>query len=141
MEFSKILTSFLNLLHLLIKFTLLGIYFFTYLSSAFYKDLRSAILYSGLLLNELFGYLYNKKTESKNNNNNNNNNNNLSGGASDDKEFCKLFDNNKFKLNNSHSEFMSFVSSFYLSDMYYKQKLDVIPFTTVITLLLLTVWS
>ena len=40
MDFIKILSTLLELLHLLVRFLPLGVFFFTYLSSALYKDLR-----------------------------------------------------------------------------------------------------
>ena len=36
---------------------------------------------------------------------------------------------------------MAFVCGFYFSDMYYKQHLDVLPFTFLLTTLFLTIWS
>ena len=53
MDFVKIISTLFELLHLLIRFLPLGVFFFTYFSSAIYKDLRSAILLSGLLINDL----------------------------------------------------------------------------------------
>ena len=38
----------------------------------------------------------------------------------------------ELNLNNAHTEFMAFLSSFYFSDMYYKQKSDIVPFITLI---------
>ena len=54
----QMLNYFIGLLHTLIRFLPLGIYFFTYFSSAIYKDIRSALLLIGLILNDLIGYLY-----------------------------------------------------------------------------------
>lgn len=152
MDFIKILSTLLDLLHLLVRFLPLGVFFFTYLSSALYKDLRSAILLSGLLINELFGYLYRKRSERVRSRSEGANN--LSGGSyyndedntvEDVRKNCSLFGIDKsgqeFNLNNSHTEFMAFLSSFYFSDMFYKQKLDVVPFMTLIFVTLLTIWS
>ena len=58
MDFSQSLSYFIGLLHTLIRFLPLGVYFFAYFSSAIYKDIRSAILLIGLILNDLIGYLY-----------------------------------------------------------------------------------
>jgi len=153
MDFIKILSTLLDLLHLLVRFLPLGVFFFTYLSSALYKDLRSAILLSGLLINELFGYLYRKRSK-KAKLRSEGANNILAGGSyyneedntvADVKRNCALFGIDKsgqeFNLNNSHTEFMAFLSSFYFSDMFYKQKLDVVPFMTLIFVTLLTIWS
>ena len=44
-------------------------------------------------------------------------------------------------LPNPHTEIMSFVASFFYTDMYYKEKLDTVPFIFVTAMLLLTIWS
>ena len=129
MEFTDLFDSFLGLLHTLIRFLPLGIYFFAYFSSSVYKDIRSAILLGGLVINELFGFLYRKQ----NPNSKPNDSCAIFGKTDDDSELGFM--------NNSHTEFMSFVASFYFSDMYYKQKLDVLPFTTLLSLLFITIWS
>jgi len=128
MSFTEMIQYFIDLIHVLVKFIPLGIYFFAYFSSALYKDIRSALLLVGLILNELMGYLYRKYTKFE------------------PKEECNIFEkedkNAKLDfLQNSHTEFVAFVSSFYFSDMYFKQTLNVIPFTSLIVLLFLTVWS
>tara|TARA_Y100000591_G_C21847804_1_gene709740 strand:+ start:2922 stop:3584 length:663 start_codon:yes stop_codon:yes gene_type:complete len=152
MDFIKILTTLFELLHLLVRFLPLGVFFFTYLSSALYKDLRSAILLSGLLINELFGYLYKKRSERYKDKTPvfseqraGAYSNDYDNTPEDIKTNCALFGVDKsgkeFDLNNSHTEFMAFLTSFYFSDMYYKQKLDVVPFITLIFITLLTIWS
>jgi len=128
MTFTEMIQYFIDLLHVLVKFIPLGIYFFAYFSSALYKDIRSALLLVGLILNELMGYLYKKYTKFE------------------PKPECNIFEkqdkNSKLDfLQNSHTEFIAFVSSFYFSDMYFKQKLNVIPFTSLIVILFLTIWS
>jgi hypothetical protein len=133
----KVVTSFIDIVHTLIKFLPLGLYFFAYLSAALFKDIRSALLLIGLIFNDIIGYLYKKYNKGTNNPN------------------CNIFtsgppvqtsstsENNYYGefLQNPHTEIISFVSSFFYSDMFYKQKLDVIPFTFLIILLLLTIWS
>mgnify|MGYP006087578659 CR=1 FL=1 len=133
----KVVTSFIEIVHSLIKFLPLGLYFFAYLSAALFKDIRSALLLIGLIFNDIIGYLYKKYNKGTNNPN------------------CNIFtsgppvqtsstsENNYYGefLQNPHTEIISFVSSFFYSDMFYKQKLDVIPFTFLIILLLLTIWS
>ena len=152
MDFVKIISTLFELLHLLIRFLPLGVFFFTYFSSAIYKDLRSAILLSGLLINELFGYLYKKRSESKEKQKSAFE---LRGGSQYDYRYnsdykeddynCSIFgidgSGKELNLNNGHTEFISFLSSFYFSDMYYKQKLDIIPFITLIFIILMTIWS
>ena len=128
MNFSEMINYFIGLLHTLIRFMPLGIYFFTYFSSAIYKDMRSALLLMGLVINDLVGYLYKSYTNYKENPN------------------CAIFDANDSDsqhgfLPNSNTEVMSFVTTFFFSDMYYKDKLDVIPFTSLLTMLFVTIWS
>ena len=128
MDFAKMLDYFIGLIHTLIRFLPLGVYFFAYFSSAIYKDIRSAILLIGLILNDLIGYLYKKYTKYTPNDN------------------CAIFDKSDDDselgfLPNSHTEIMSFVSSFYFSDMYYKGTLDSMPFITLLVMLFLTIWS
>ena len=52
-------------LHTFIRFLPLSMYSFTYLSIALYKDLRSAVLLLGLVLNDIVGLLYNKYSKPK----------------------------------------------------------------------------
>jgi len=128
MNFTESINYFIGLLHTLVRFLPLGVYFFAYFSSAIYKDIRSAILLIGLIVNDLVGYLYKKYSNFIPNEN------------------CAVFDksDNESELGflpNSHTEFISFISTFYFSDMYYKEKLDVIPFTSLMVMIFLTIWS
>ena len=122
------LSFFIGLIHTFVRFLPLGIYFFVYLSSALYKDLRSAYLFIGLVINDLLGYLYKKYTKFRPN------------GA------CAIFSKIDDKtepgfLPNPHTEIMSFVSSFFFTDMFYKGSIDSIPFTFLLFMLFVTVWS
>ena len=58
---------------------------------------------------------------------------------------CAIFVSPKDKepgfLPNPHTEIMSFVASFFYSDMFLKKKLDTIPFTFITAMLFLTIWS
>jgi hypothetical protein len=128
MNFTESVNYFIGLLHTLVRFLPLGVYFFAYFSSAIYKDIRSAILLIGLIVNDLVGYLYKRYSSFSPNEN------------------CAVFDksDNESELGflpNSHTEFISFISTFYFTDMYYKENLDVIPFTSLIVMIFLTVWS
>ena len=128
MNFTESINYFIGLLHTLVRFLPLGVYFFAYFSSAIYKDIRSAILLIGLIVNDLVGYLYKKYSNFSPNEN------------------CAVFDksDNESELGflpNSHTEFISFISTFYFSDMYYKEKLDVIPFSSLMVMIFLTIWS
>lgn len=133
----KFLTSFIGILHTLIKFLPLGLYFFAYLSSALFKDLRSALLLVGLIINDIIGYIHKKYTKGIHNPN------------------CDVFSSNGVQqvdsktknnyygefLQNPHTEIISFVASFFYSDMFYKQKLDILPFSFLTIMIFLTVWS
>ena len=128
MSSTDMITYFIDLIHILVKFIPIGIYFFAYLSSTLYKDIRSALLLIGLIINELIGYLYKKYTNYN------------------PKDECHIFDkgSKNYKLDflqNSHTEFIAFVSTFFFSDMYHKQKLNIIPFTSLLILIFLTIWS
>ena len=128
MNFIEMLNYFIGLIHTLIRFLPLGVYFFTYFSSALYKDLRTAILLIGLIINDLIGYIFNKYFSTK-----------LK------RDACSIFgkegDKSPGFLINPHTEIMSFICGFYFSDMYYKQKLDNLPFIFLLTMLFLTIWS
>jgi hypothetical protein len=128
MSSTDMITYFIDLIHILVKFIPIGIYFFAYLSSTLYKDIRSALLLIGLIINELIGYLYKKYTKYV------------------PKDECHIFDkgSKNYKLDflqNSHTEIIAFVSTFFFSDMYHKQKLNIIPFTSLLILVFLTIWS
>lgn len=117
----------IQFIHTLVRFLPLGLYFFVYFSAALFKDLRSAILLIGLILNDLIGYIYKKYNKTR------------------PRQPCAIFvgPGNKEPgfLPNPHTEIMSFIASFFYSDMFYKNKIDIIPFTFITTLLLLTIWS
>ena len=124
----NVLSFFMGIIHTFVRFLPLGIYFFVYLSSALYKDLRSAYLFVGLVLNDIIGYLYKKYTKFRPN------------GA------CAIFSKIDDKtepgfLPNPHTEIMSFVSSFFFTDMFYKGGIDSVPFTFLLFMLFVTVWS
>ena len=65
MNFVDMLNFIIGLIHTLVRFVPLGFYFFTYFSSTIYKDLRSAILLIGLIINDLLGYLIKKYAKIK----------------------------------------------------------------------------
>ena len=128
MNLIEMLNFFIGLLHTFVRFLPLGLYFFTYLSSALYKDLRAAYLLIGLVLNDLIGYVYKKYAKIVPN------------------AACAIFGKVSDKtelgfLPNPHTEIMSFVASFFYTDMYYKERLDTVPFIFVTAMLLLTIWS
>ena len=124
-------------LHTFIRFLPLSMYSFTYLSIALYKDLRSAVLLLGLVLNDIVGLLYNKYSKPK------------------IPATCAIFKKPKAVdtiekkddlkklgiLPNPHTEIMGFITSFFFSDMYNKGKFDVIPGWFLVTLTIITSWS
>ena len=128
MDFIDMLHFVLSFMHTFVRFLPLGLYFFAYLSSALFKDLRAAILLIGLILNDLIGYLYKKYAKIT------------------PESSCAIFGKVSEKtelgfLPNPHTEIMSFVTTFFYSDMYFKGKLDTVPFTFVTGMLLVTIWS
>ena len=128
MSVVNMLNFLIGIVHTFVRFLPLGIYFFVYLSSALFKDLRAAYLFIGLVINDIIGYLYKKYTNYRPN-----------GPCA---IFSKLDDKTEPGfLPNPHTEIISFVSSFFFADMFYKGTLDAIPFTFLLFMLFLTVWS
>jgi len=128
MNFIDMVNFFISLIHTFIRFLPLGLYFFTYLSTALFKDLRAAILMMGLIVNDIIGFLYKKYAQIVPN------------------APCAIFGkvDNKTEIGflpNPHTEVISFVASFFYSDMYYKSKLDLMPFSFITIMLFLTIWS
>lgn len=128
MNFIDMVNFFIGLIHTFVRFLPLGFYFFTYLSTALFKDLRSAILMMGLVLNDIIGFLYKKYAK-------------ITPNAP-----CAIFGkvDNKTEIGflpNPHTEVVSFVASFFYSDMYYKSKFDVMPFSFITIMLFITIWS
>jgi hypothetical protein len=122
------LNFFVGIIHTFVRFLPLGLYFFVYLSSALFKDLRAAYLLIGLIVNDIFGYLYKKYTKFTPN------------------APCAIFSKMDDKtepgfLVNPHTEIISFVSAFFYSDMFYKGKVDGMPLTFLIFMTFLTIWS
>lgn len=128
MDVINILNFLIGIIHTFVRFLPLGLYFFVYLSSAIFKDLRAAYLFIGLVVNDLIGYLYKKYSNYRPN------------GP------CAIFStlNDATEpgfLPNPHTEIIAFVSSFFFSDMFYKGSLDTVPFSFLLFMIFLTVWS
>ena len=118
----------ISIIHTFVRFLPIGIYFFVYLSSALFKDLRSAYLLIGLVVNDLLGYLFRKYTKFVPN--------------SACAVFTQLDDTTQPAfLPNPHTEVMAFISSFFFTDMFYKGGIDAIPFSFLLFMIFLTVWS
>ena len=126
-----------SLVHTFVRFLPLGLYSFTYFSIALYKDLRSAILLLGLILNDIIGMLFNKYSKIK------------------PPATCAIFkrpvalneskDKSTYRqlgiLPNPHTEIMGFVTAFFFSDMTAKGTFDMIPGWFLIILTIVTGWS
>ena len=117
-----------GLIHLFIKLVPIGLYFFTYFSSILYKDYRSVILMVGLIFNDIIGYLYNKYSNIVFN------------------ESCAIFDNVggiKRFLPNYHTEIISFVASFFYTEIWSKGGLhgSWFKFIFLFFMVIVTIWS
>lgn len=120
--------SLVGILHTFVKFLPLGIYSFAYLSSALFKDGRTGLLLLGLIFNDIIGYIFKRYFKYEANEN------------------CAIFSSKTEGtslgfLPNAHSEIVSFLSAFFFSDMWNDSKIDPIPFSFLIVLLVLTAWS
>ena len=120
--------SLVGILHTFVKFLPIGIYSFAYLSSALFKDGRTGLLLLGLIFNDILGYVFKRYFKYENNEN------------------CAIFSSKTEGtslgfLPNAHTEMVSFLSAFFFSDMWNESKLDAIPFTFLLVLLVLTAWS
>jgi hypothetical protein len=117
-----------ELIHLFIKLIPIGLYFFTYFSATLYKDYRSIILMVGLIFNDIVGFLYNKYSNIIFN------------------QSCAVFDNiggaSRF-LPNYHSEILSFVTSFFYTEMMSKGGItgNWFKFIFLLFMTLVTIWS
>lgn len=120
--------SLVGILHTFVKFLPLGIYSFAYLSAALFKDGRAALILLGLIFNDFIGFIFKRYFKVQNNEN------------------CAVFSSKTEGtslgfLPNAHTEMVSFLSAFFFSDMWNESKIDAIPFTFLIVLLVLTAWS
>ena len=128
MNIIEILMVLRSIVHTFVRFLPLGIYSFVYLSTALFKDRRSAIILLGLVFNDIIGYLYKRYFKKPYNEN------------------CVVFGNKDNSeelgfLPNSHTEYISFLTAFFYSDMWYKYSFDFIPFFFLLFLLIITIWS
>ena len=119
---------FKDLLNTFVRIMPLGLYFFTYFSLTLFRDLRAGVLLLGLILNELFGYIYKKYSKIT------------------PSEACSLFGNVKLDkafsfINNTHIEIICFVAAFFISDMWYKDNMDWFKFNFLLFMIIVTIWS
>ena len=123
------LEVFKGLLHTFVRTIPLGLYFFTYFSLTLYKDLRAGVLLLGLILNDMFGFIYKKYTNTIYN------------------DACAMFgsspgaDGNLSFLNNTHIEIITFIAAFFFSDMWQKNIMDWYKFNFMIFMIVITIWS
>jgi glycopeptide antibiotics resistance protein len=119
---------FKGMLNTFIRIMPLGLYFFTYFSLTLFQDLRAGVLLLGLVMNELFGFALNKYSGKPYNQN------------------CAVFGSNYTNtklafLNNSHIEIISFVTAFFVSDMWKKGTIDWLRFNFLLFMTIVTIWS
>jgi len=119
------------MIHTFVRFLPLGFYFFTWLAICLYKDMRAAYLLLGLIVNDVIGKMYNDYAKPI--------------------VFttCAIFKKPKVGdtkvglgfLPNPHTEIVSFVSSFFISNMYAHKKMNYSQLWFLIILTFITVWS
>jgi hypothetical protein len=122
------LQIFKGLLHTFVRTIPLGLYFFTYFSLTLYEDLRSGVLLLGVILNDIFGYIYKKYTKTVYN------------------DACAMFGSakpggNLAFLNNTHIEIIAFLASFFFSEMWMQDKMDWFKFNFLTFMIVITIWS
>ena len=119
------------MIHTFVRFLPLGFYFFTWLAICLYKDMRAAYLLLGLIVNDVIGKLYNDYAKPI--------------------VFttCAIFKKPKTGtdkvglgfLPNPHTEIVSFISSFFISNMYAQKKINHSQLWFLLILVMVTVWS
>jgi hypothetical protein len=119
------------MIHTFVRFLPLGFYFFTWLAICLYRDMRAAYLLLGLIVNDVLGKLYNDYAKPI--------------------VFttCAIFKKPKTStdkvglgfLPNPHTEIVSFVASFFISNMYAHKKPNYSQLWFLIILIFVTIWS
>ena len=116
-----------SLFHTFAKLLPIGLYVSTLLESILFNDIRGFIIFLGLIINDLINIGYNYLLEKK------------------PKEKCAIIRNiytdDFFELSTPHTQYISFVTGFLLSSMFFKKVFYYSTFTIFAILIGLTVWS
>jgi len=131
-----------GLIHTFVRTIPLGLYFFTYFALTLFKDLRAGIILLGLILNDIFGYIYKKYSEIQDNSacamfgNIMNDGADSTSGASVGEQNANLG-----FLPNTHIEIITFVAAFFYSDMWVKNTMDWFKFNFLTFMIVITIYS
>ena len=116
-----------SLFHTFAKMLPLGLYISTLLESILFNDIRGFLIFVGLIINDLINIGHNYLLEKKRN------------------EKCailrNLFAEDFFELSTSHTQYISFISGFFLSSMFFKKVFYYSTFSMFCILMGLTIWS
>ena len=116
-----------SLFHTFAKLLPIGLYVSTLLESILFNDIRGFLIFLGLVINDLINIGYNYMLEKK------------------PKEKCALVRNiytdDFFELSTSHTQYISFVTGFLMSSMFFKKVFYYSTFTIFSILIGLTIWS
>lgn len=127
MQIIEIINIIKSIIHTFVRFLPFGLYFFCYFSTIIFKDIRSALLLLGLVLNDILSYVYKRYYKIPDNLN------------------CSILSKPDGTpappLPSSHTQYLSFVIAIIFSNQLYKG--DTSPFTLIfLTIMLgLTGWS
>ena len=116
-----------SLFHTFSKLLPIGLYVSTLLESVVFNDIRGFIIFIGLVINDIINIGYNYLLEKK------------------PKEQCAIIRNiytdDFFELSTSHTQYISFITGFIMSSMFFKKVFYYSTFTIFTILIGLTVWS
>ena len=116
-----------SLFHTFSKLLPIGLYVSTLLESVVFNDIRGFIIFIGLVINDIINIGYNYLLEKK------------------PKEQCAIIRNiytdDFFELSTSHTQYISFITGFIMSSMFFKKVFYYSTFTIFTILTGLTVWS
>ena len=127
MQIIEMLNIIKSIIHTFVRFMPFGIYFFTYFSIILFKDLRSALILLGLVINDILNYLY--------------------------KRYYKVMDNLNCSvigkpdgtpappLPTSHTQYLAFIFSIFLSSNINKSDTNPVSLIFLFIMIILTAWS
>jgi len=114
-----------NIINTIVRLLPIGFYFGSIILGLFFYDMKGFLLFMGFVINEIImlGTRYMFQTE--------------------DIVNCALVKNTDgfFTLPAPHTEFVSFIWSFLISDMYFQSRYDVVNFIILSLIVIITMWS